>query len=76
MPVVRSPCWYLGAGFDSAVVHDMPNAYCVWKNSCSSGFLPFESETSRRVTVCPLGNSNELLGRIVSTEDSADEASA
>ena len=51
-------------------------AYCVLKNSCKSALLLFEREMSRRVTMCPLSSSNELLARIVSAEDSADEDSA
>ena len=76
MPVVRSPFWYLGTGFSRAVTPCMISAHCVWKNSCNFVLLLFESETSRRVTMCPLSSSNELLARIVSGEDSVDEDSA
>ena len=51
-------------------------AYWVLKNSCNSVLLFFEREMSRRVTMWPLSSSNELLARIGSDEDSADEDSA
>ena len=76
MPVVRSPCWYLSTGFSIAVTACIASAHCVRKKSCNCVLLLFESETSRRVTMCPLSSSNELLLRIVSAEDSADEDSA
>lgn len=76
IPVVRSPCWYLGTRFSIVITLFMISTHCVWKNSCNCVLLLFESETSRRVTMCPLSSSNELLERIVSAEDSADEDSA
>ena len=76
MPVVRSPFWYLGGGFGLGVTPRVIRAYCVLKYSCNSVFLFFERETSRRVTMWPLSSSNELLARIGSDDDSADEDSA
>jgi len=76
MPVVRSPFWYLVTGVGSVGTPHVVGAYCVLKNSSNSTLLSLEREISRRVTMCPLSSSNELLARIGSTGDSADEDSA
>lgn len=68
--VPRYGIWFSGG------IYRVVCTYCVWKYSCNSSLLLFERETSRRVTMWPLSNSNELLARIGSDDDSGDEDSA